>query len=81
VSTKKEQKLYDHAWIMEGSGDYPRWYRYRCLKCGTFAQFHMSGGVEEQTKTTCTAEKANHSPASVARFEKSQEARRAKDNS
>lgn len=77
--TSTKIPLYDHAWIMEGPGDYPRWYRYRCLKCETPAQFHVRGSVVDQTKKTCTVEKAKASPASIARFEKSQEKRRAQD--
>lgn len=70
-------ELYRHLWDHVGPGDYPRWTRMRCRKCGAYGQFHKSGTIRDQDKQSCTVNKLPPSPASIAKHKKSQEERNA----
>lgn len=44
---------FPHKWEFYEAGDFPRWTRYFCIKCGTYAQFHNRFPIGEQTRKTC----------------------------
>lgn len=74
------EQTYVHIWDKYGPGDHPRWKRYKCQKCGSFAQFHTSSSPGEQNdyfRKTCPLNTVPPTPASVAQHKKSLEARNA----
>lgn len=48
-----ERRLYPHDWTYYGKGDFPRWAKFVCRKCGGYGDFHLRFPIEDQTRNNC----------------------------
>lgn len=78
MATATDQVTYAHDWVWYEQSDKPRWDRYQCDKCETFALFHNTYPILEQTKPTCPLEKKPPTKEAVAKYEAAQAKRKGK---